>query len=215
MVHVALRVLDLFSGAGGAAHGYHLAGMDVVGVDCDPQPHYPYEFIQADALDAMWRLVTNAGPLWDYGWTLENFDLIHASPPCQRWVTRAANREDLPDYIKPIRRYLRESGLPYVIENVVNAPVLEPEVLCGTMFGLPIRRHRCFETNWGFNVHLKHDHSSKPIGVYGHTGRGHGVDDWRDAMEIDWMTAAELAEAIPPAFTRFVGEQFRGSRTPG
>ena len=126
------RLLDLFCGAGGAAMGYHRAGFDVVGVDINPQPHYPFAFHQADALE----------------YPLAGFDAIHASPPCQRFSTmtqRWARSSSRPGPDEPTRSRLRESMLPYVIENVAGAPLVGPIRLCGSSFGLPVRRHRLFE----------------------------------------------------------------------
>ena len=140
-----MRLLDLFCGAGGAAMGYHRAGFEVVGVDIKPQPHYPFEFHQADALT----------------YPLDGFDVIHASPPCQRWSMYSRNLgtwESFPDLITPLRPLLRASGRPYVSENVEGAPLTGIR-LCGSAFGLPVlddrtylRRHRIFESNvdlWG------------------------------------------------------------------
>jgi len=203
------KLLDLFCGAGGAAKGSADAGFEVVGVDIVPQPHYPFTFVQDDAL----------AYLVDYG---REFDAIHASPPCQRWstMTKRWNRQaEHPDYIEAVRYWLRgldPIGTPWVIENVVGAPLQNPIRLCGSMFDLPLRRHRLFESN----VHLvqplcRHEQQTRIIGVYGHPGgsskrdgiRFGSTDDWRMAMETPWMTAKEMAEAIPPAYTRFIGQQ--------
>lgn len=131
-------LLDLFCGAGGAAMGYHRAGFDVIGVDLNPQPRYPFEFHQCDALEWL-------------SYEQNEFDAIHASPPCQRYTALAkgnnANVDDYPDLIAPTRELLQETGLPYVIENVPSAPLRYPITLCGEMFGLSVIRHRLFESN--------------------------------------------------------------------
>lgn len=223
------RLLDLFCGAGGSAMGYHRVGFDIVGVDNKPQPNYPFPFVQADALD------------WLGEWVLgghELFEAVHASPPCQVHVRgmRAVNRgigrdDDHVDLVPDTRQLLRETGLPYVIENVVSARLEHPVVLCGTSLGLPLRRHRLFESNvplmvppcaHGLHTEKKYwqgDRSrrlpdgtreyvgddrggSTVVQVYGHAG---GKEHWPAAMGIDWMTSAEMAQAIPPAYTELVG----------
>lgn len=206
------RILDLFCGAGGAAMGYHQAGFEVVGVDIRPQPRYPFEFIQADALAI------------DAGWVACTFDAVHASPPCQRFSDLAArngNADAWPDLIEPVRRLLYACQLPYTIENVEGAPLIDPAVLCGTMFGLRVIRHRLFESNFPIAVppHGKHPlvytrdkrkaHYGKlnewtsPVQVTG--GGNCSKAAAADAMGIDWMTKAELNESIPPAYTQWVG----------
>lgn len=215
------RLLDLFAGAGGAAVGYHRAGFDVVGVDIRPQPRYPFEFVQRDALWFVERLA------WDvpHGWTLRSFDAIHASPPCQRWTIGQNARHNAnahPDLITPLRPLLEETGLPYVIENVPGAPLRRDVVLCGTMFGLredgfELRRHRLFELNWPFGSLVPpcaHELPAAP--VFGHNagrdfvrryGRGFNAENKRRIMETPWMTRDETSEAIPPAMTELVGVQ--------
>lgn len=204
------RLLDLYCGAGGAAMGYHRAGFDVVGVDINPQPRYPFDFYQFDALNALLDR-----------WLLEGFDAIHASPPCQAYSQMHASSG--PDMIGPTRRLLEATGLPYVIENVEGAPLHDPILLCGSMFDLDVERHRLFEANWPLKDHDwpcrhgiwaprydVHDHGrrykSKVVPVYGNGG-GKAAEHWPAAMGIDWMTRSELAEAIPPAYTAFVGTQ--------
>ncbi|MCY3964221.1 MAG: DNA cytosine methyltransferase [Acidobacteria bacterium] len=212
-----MRLLDLFCGAGGAAVGYQRAGFDeVVGVDIDPQPNYPFEFEQGDALACLAKYIA-AG---------REFDAIHASPPCQAYSDLKARAPDhtYPKLIEPVRKALKATGLPYVIENVCGAPLHNPAVLCGTMFpGLRVLRHRLFETN--FPV-LTPPHGAHPLvhtldkrkKHYGHTdewkdyvqvtgGGNCSVASARDAMGIDWMTKTELNEAIPPDYTEFIGEQ--------
>jgi len=209
------RLLDLFCGAGGAAVGYHRAGFDVVGVDIAPQPNYPFEFVKADALEGL-------GQGWWLGRGLPHlttdFDAIHASPPCQRYI-RSGNvdRAKHPDLLGATRDALVESGLPWVIENVPGAPMRPDAVLCGSMFGLAIRRHRWFELSWGVPVlTLGCDHSRPITGVYGHPhgyeGAWYGMlpgnhETWAREMDIDWMTTSELTDAIPPAYTEFIGTQ--------
>lgn len=199
------RLLDLFAGAGGAAEGYHRAGFEVVGVDIDPQPNYPYEFHQADAVTFPY-----------YG-----FDAVHASPPCQGYSTKTRDKSKHPLLISVMRERLR--SVPFVIENVEGArsEMVEPIRLCGSSFGLDVRRHRLFESNWPlvappcnhrwqtprFSVydHKRH-YLARTVPVFGEGG-GKAREHWADAMGIDWMTDAEMAEAIPPAYTEWIGRQ--------
>lgn len=202
------RLLDLFCGAGGAGMGYHRAGFEVVGVDINPQPRYPFEFHQADAMT----------------FPLEGFDAIHASPPCQRYssMTKKWGREgNHPDLVEPVQMALREwakDGMPYVIENVVGSPLDDAVMLCGSMFGLgadeyQLQRHRNFESNVWFGAPASCAHVGKALGVYGNPGGSSkrdgikfaNIDQWRRGMGIDWMNARELAESIPPAYTQYVG----------
>lgn len=205
-----MKLLDLFCGAGGAAQGYHQAGFDVTGVDIKHQPRYPFSFIQADAL----------GMLDDTEF-LQQFDVIHASPPCQPYsimkaVTARHGRQH-PQLIEPVREKPDRAGLPYVIENVIGAPMKNAIVLCGAMFGLRTYRHRIFESNLLLlSSPCKHLHNHKTakqgrrpadgefITV---TGNFPGAAIGRQAMGIDWMRRAELTQAIPPAYTEYVGRQ--------
>lgn len=196
------RLLDLFCGAGGAAMGYHRAGFDVVGVDIEPQPNYPFEFHQADALE----------------YPLDGFDAIHASPPCQGYsVTAPLHPEaDCPKLIKPVRQRLQGTTAAYVIENVPGAPLMNAVTLCGTQFGLRTRRHRLFETSWRLFALMPPcvAHDEAPVQVFGHGGdssRYWTMHDWREAMGIDWMKRDELAEAIPPAYTEWIGGHLMGA----
>lgn len=210
-----LRLLDLYCGAGGAAMGYYRAGFEVVGVDILPQPHYPFEFYQADALE----------------YSLKGFDVVHASPPCQCFTkyknvhSRRHACESYPNLIPQTRQRLKESDLLYVIENVVGSPLLNPVILCGSMFGLDVRRHRLFESNAAL-VSLQCDHSIwKPNRYPGGRSRERGgprvlvratveigrwniaLDTQQAAMGIDWTNLEELSEAVPPAYTEYLGEQ--------
>ncbi|MDE2098109.1 MAG: DNA cytosine methyltransferase [Patescibacteria group bacterium] len=209
-----MRLLDLFCGAGGAAMGYHLAGFDeIVGVDVKPQPRYPFTFIQADAMT----------------YPLDGFDAIHASPPCQAYVTfakQAKTTANHPDLVAKTRDRLRASGTAYVIENVPGAPLEAPILLCGTMFpGLRVIRHRHFETSFfTLNPLIHRDHPPVFIDpVHGNRVKP-GLSEYEafvcvvggyrgehpaaeDAMGIDWMNRRELAQAIPPAYTEFIGWQ--------
>lgn len=186
------RLLDLFCGPGGAAVGYYRAGFEVVGVDIERQPRYPFRFVQDDALNFL-----------DYPW---KFAAIHASPPCQGYanVTRWRGRqEDHPRLIEDIRALLKKTGLTYVIENVRTVALKNPVMLCGTRFGLPIRRHRYFESNislpW-FMEPCQHRPTDLPF-------MHKGERAYADAMGCGWMTAKESREAIPPAYTEWVGRQ--------
>lgn len=199
-------LLDLCCGAGGASAGYAQVGFEVWGVDAAPQPHYPFFFYQGDALEVAMRLLHR-----------NQVAAIHASPPCQRWssMTRATGRPaGHPDLIEPIRRLCRASGLPYVIENVPGAPLLDAVTLCGSMFGIGgadghLRRHRLFETSFPLTAPGPCRHWGRALGVYG--GGGGPKDGRPDAarrrqlMGMPWATRDEIAEAIPPAYTRWVG----------
>lgn len=198
------RLLDLFAGAGGAAMGYHRAGFEVCGVDLRPQPNFPFEFIQGDALEHV----------EEHG---HEYAAIAASPPCQAYsILRHLSGNEYPDLIAATRELLRATALPYVIENVVGAPLENPIMLCGSSFGLgangrQLRRHRLFESNVPM-MSLQCAHRGQPIGVYGTGGGGQMTrgykgtpDEYREAMGIDWATRAEIAQAVPPAFTEHVG----------
>jgi DNA (cytosine-5)-methyltransferase 1 len=200
------RLLDLFCGAGGAAAGYARAGFEVVGVDLAPQPHYPYAFIRADALEV------------EFG----GFDAIHASPPCQhysrlRHLTWLRDRETW-DSVPPTLERLERSGLPWVLENVEGAPV-DGISLCGTMFGLvdaagdPIYRHRRFASS-EFMLAPGHPAHARARVRRGKNASGTSrINDgtvvaWRTGgalMGIDWMTQDELAQSVPPAYTEWLG----------
>lgn len=204
------RLLDLFCGAGGAAMGYSRAGFEVVGVDINPQPHYPFEFHQADVLGI---------PLYD----LLDFDVIHASPPCQSYTRKAADwgRKrnhwiEHPDLVGPTRDLLKRTGLPYVIENVVGAPLDAQLMLCGTHFGLHIIKHRLFEANWPLPMApATCDHRD----VYNPwSGKGRSADQLRAAQDTPWIpmsggasrkagVTGDLFNAIPPAYTEWIGRQ--------
>ena len=201
------RLLDLFCGAGGAAMGYHRAGFDVVGVDVDPQPNYPFEFHRAGAL----------GYVDTHG---REFDAIHASPPCQAYSTATPDKSKHPDLVHVVRSALAWAERPYIIENVPGAPLHAPAMLCGHAFGLTVRRHRLFETNFPLLSPGCACDSGEPIGVYGDhpqeanyrrpdgTRRGakaRTLTEARDAMGIDWMTWRELTQAIPAAYTQHIG----------
>ena len=202
------RLLDLFCGAGGAAVGYHRAGFDVVGVDIQPQPRYPFEFHQGDALGWLRAaLALDAAP---------SFDAIHASPPCQAFTNaRVIYGNDHPDLLTPTRELLKATGVPWVIENVPGAPMRKDLILCGTMFGLEdergqLRRHRWFEFSDQAAAPLAMPcrHEGTTISVFGHGGHVyHGVQHWRDVMDTQWMARDEIAQAIPPAYTEFIGTQ--------
>jgi DNA (cytosine-5)-methyltransferase 1 len=213
-------LLDLFCGAGGASVGYHRAGFEVVGVDIRPQPNYPFEAYESDALDVL-RIYAKRS-----AWEELPFDAIHASPPCQAYSeTQRLHGNEYPKLIEPLRELLRATGLPYVIENVRGAPLVNPVILCGSSFGLAVKRHRLFECDgfWllappcqhpaeaKYPTHARKDKAqlSPFVHIYG-TGGGAGKDInlWRWAMDVPWMqTKAEIAEAIPPAYTEFIGTQ--------
>ena len=206
-----MKLLDLFCGAGGAGMGYSRAGFKVVGVDIKHQPHYPFEFHQADALEFLAE-------------HYRSFDLIHASPPCQRYsriTGMNGNRDNFPDLLLPSVAALKKTGKPYVVENVPGAPMKNYLMLCGTMFGLTCFRHRFFLTNPQIlmcPMSCNHDGRSSNGGRNGDqrhpnakyitvTGNVWPFTKAKFAMGIDWMTKAELVQAIPPAYTEWLGKQ--------
>lgn len=206
---------DLFCGAGGAARGLQQAGFRVVGFDIKPQPRYAGdEFHQQDALMV----------------DLSRFDAVWASPPCQAYSTvsgrsRKAGSRDYPDLVEPVRRKLAATSLPYIIENVPGAPLEGAVLVCGSSFGLNVRRHRLFEFghadapltlpcahHWQKPRFRSLDSRSKTgmasvIGVHGHLNYRGDFELRCEAMDIDWMTNEELSQAIPPAYSKFLGEQ--------
>lgn len=202
-----MKLLDLFCGAGGAAMGYYRAGFDeIIGVDIDPQPHYPFTFVQGDALEY----------LAEHG---KEFDAIHASPPCQAYSMAGSQwrkgGKQYPDLVKKTRKLLVEIGKPYVIENVPGAPLNNPIVLNGAFFGIRVRRKRLFETSFkmpyfllptDFQTNFRMGRpclESEAITPVGHFS---GVDRVRKIMGVDWMTQPEITQAIPPAYTEFIGK---------
>jgi hypothetical protein len=195
------RLLDLYAGAGGAAVGYSRAGFEVIGVDHAPQPNYPFEFTERDALDVLADLIEN--DMWD-----DRFDAIHASPPCQHYADVTAWRGDQnnhPALIAPTRELLEQTGLPWVIENVRTRELRGDHMLCGTMFGLRVRRHRYFETNWPVPWGATNPCGHSPTDYSFDHGDKQPESVYRDAMGCEWMTVGESREAIPPVYTQHIG----------
>ena len=190
--------------------GYSRAGFDIIGVDINRQPNYPFEFIQEDALSYI-------------GHNYSKFDVIHASPPCQAYTRKNYNwgrsrtyHYDHPDLLEPTRNVLTEIGLPYVIENLPEAPMKGSLTLCGTMFGLKIIKHRVFEANWPLPffvpISCNHTDTYNPW-----KGQGRSAEKLREAQGTPWIPSSggasrkegrtgDLFNAIPPAYTQFIGE---------
>lgn len=200
-----MRALDLFCCGGGASMGLYQAGFDVVGVDIAPQPKYPFKFYQADAMT----------------FPLDGFDFIWASPPCQGYshLTPETNKGDYQKLIPALRERLQESGIPYCIENVAGAKkeLINPVMLCGSMFGLRTQRHRYFEASFSFSAPRGCDHTEIPLLVTTASKASRekrfklgmkpkSVSNAMEAYGIDWMGFKELKEAIPPAYSRYIGE---------
>lgn len=211
-------LLDLFCCQGGGASGYDRAGIRVVGVDINPQPLYPFEFWQTDALDFLETFVDGC---WEY----EGFAAIHASPPCQFATAYGNNkahvRDDHPNLIPATRELLEASGLPYVIENVegARAELRDPVRICGTGLGVRVRRHRYFETNWPLEG-VPCDHGRFTDRIFpGSSNRPNGrtvmnvgeyrvpLDTQREVMEMPWADLYGISQAIPPAYTEHIGRQ--------
>lgn len=204
-----LKMLDIFCGAGGASMGYHHAGFVVSGLDIKHGKRYPFEYFRLDftTLDVD---------------MLRGYDFIHASPPCQTFsITKnlrnaQGKSTDKLDLLEPTRKLLQESGVPFIIENVPGAPLIDPVMLCGSAFGLKVRRHRLFESNLKLTgTQCNHKAQGRPVGVYGsmkdeipNGGKtATTMQEAHEAMGIDWMIWGELVEAIPPAYTKHLGKQ--------
>ena len=206
-----MKLLDLFCGAGGASAGYAAAGFDVHGVDLKHGKRYPFTYVRADVLNV----------LRDKNY-LDQFDVIHASPPCQthsitQHLRNAQGKTTSKlDLIPETRAALVASGKPYIIENVSGSPLINPIQLCGSSFGLKVRRHRLFESNMALVGSIcDHKSQGRPIGVYGSLNdeipkggkTAATIDEARNAMGISWAIWTELVEAIPPAYTKYLGGQ--------
>lgn len=205
-----MKLLDLFCGAGGASSGYSRAGFDVTGIDIKHGKRYPFTYIKGDVRDYLHQEFLN------------QFDVIAASPPCQthsitQHLRNAQGKTTAKiDMIPETRTALMASGKPYIIENVEGSPLINPIKVCGSSFGLKVRRHRLFESNLTLTgTNCRHKQQGKPVGIYGsmrdeipnggHTAKT--MAQANDAMGIDWMIWGELVESIPPAYTEFIGRQ--------
>lgn len=196
--------------------GYHRAGFEVIGVDINPRPNYPFEFVQGDAMDALGQPEEIAA----------TYDAVHASPPCQHFTKYRNAVKDITDryedLLEPTREGLNATGLPYVIENVEGAPLVNPITLCGSMFDLDVRRHRLFEANWPLRDHIwpcRHKiwgaRFKSSTGRKPNSRRTIDVGSWdeplerqKQAMGVDWsLTVRELSQAVPPAYTEYIGRE--------
>lgn len=208
-----MRVLDICCGAGGASAGYVEAGFEVVGWDLEPHPTYPWEFHLGDGLEVLADV--------DY---VQTFDLVHMSWPCQKFSTATADRDRHPDLITPGRELALRTGVPYIMENVPQAPLINPVRLCGSSFGLKVRRHRAFESSLPLaGSACDHAAQGQPVGVYGdhfdtreyfrpdgtrRGGKATSMEEAYDAMGgLRWMSWMDLKEAIPSQYTAFLGRQ--------
>jgi DNA (cytosine-5)-methyltransferase 1 len=227
-------ILDICCGAGGAGKGYDNVGFEVIGVDLHPQPNYPFQFIQADALDVLARLAKGWPIMCAGDWlAAEEIVAFHASFPCQRWTAygrrNGVDNSVKPDLITPGRELLRKIGKPYVLENVPGAPLEDPVRICGTSFDqLDVKRHRMFEANFPL-VGTGCDHNRRTPRYPGATNRSANsrrtvevgvyripLETQKRAMGVDWdVTLGELSEAIPPAYTEHVGRQLLAHLAPG
>ena len=224
-------LLDTFCCAGGSATGYERAGFVVYGIDKKAQPRFPFPFIKIDTLKALDILLSGDKLTFNNGenLSLDDISVIHASPPCQihsrmrKLNVSQGVAKNYKELIAPVRTKLKATGKIYIIENVEGSPLIDPITLCGSSFGLLVRRHRLFESNvslWGKpcahyievkdkpNLNRLHKGNSRVVGCYGHgRGKGDTVELWSKAMGIDWMSRHELSQAIPPAYTEWIGSQ--------
>ena len=221
------KILDFYCGAGGAARGYYDAGFDVLGIDLNPMPRFPFEFIQGDALEILDQL--QAGGRIG-GYFLTDFAAIHASPPCQAYSSATADYRrnrggSYPELIEPTRARLIRTRLPWTIENVPGAPLRADFKLCGCFFGLKhLRRVRLFETNWHEGdpaPTTEHKHELPALSICGSHPPRYGREKWlevygRPVTEEDrqdvmggvrWMNKKELSESIPPVYTEYIGSK--------
>lgn len=211
------KLLDLFCGPGGGARGYADAGFEILGVDIDPQPSYPFPFIRGDVFAVAAAI------------DLSEFDLIHASPPCQRYSSLTSSRlkekglnpEDVhPDLIPPTRELLRNAGVPYVIENVEGAPVRISVTLCGTMWQKKVRWHRLFETSFEVKAPATCDHGYPVYNPFARKNHAEMMRMFPDGpapetvhaiergVKPEWMTYKERRQALPPYYTEHIGKSF-------
>jgi DNA (cytosine-5)-methyltransferase 1 len=214
-------LLDLFCCDGGAALGYHLAGFQVIGIDIAPHRVYPFDYIQADALDILRDEKV-----------IHLVDAIHASPPCQAYSPlNAYNKVEYPDLIEPVRELLITTGKPYIIENVVQAPLRDPAILCGSMFDMRVYRHRSFETNWPLTTPEHPPHVNRctrngylptpqapNMSIHGGRHSRAWLKAAADVLDVDWMVTNDtrasiraVCEAIPPRYTHHIGKQLIAS----
>ena len=211
-----MKILDLFCGAGGASTGYYLAGIEhnltkveITGIDIKHGKRYPFHYLRWDVMKMSVE-------------ELQQYDFIHASPPCQTFsITKnlrnaQGKSTSKLDLLEPTRKLILESGKPYIIENVPGAPLHNPVQLCGSSFGLKVRRHRLFESNLPLVGSVcNHKAQGRPVGIYGSMrdeipkgGKtASTMEEANEAMGIDWMIWTELVEAIPPAYTKYLGKQ--------
>ena len=206
-----MKLLDLYCGVGGASMGYSRAGFDVTGVDVKHGKRYPFKYIRANVLNILADIEF-----------LNRFDVIHASPPCQTHsitknlrIAQGKSTSKI-DLIPETRAGLIKSAKPFIIENVMGSPLIDPIMLCGSAFGLKVRRHRIFESNIKLNGSLcDHKKQGRPVGVYGSLNdeipnggkTAKTITEAREVMGIEWGIWTELVEAIPPIFTQYLGRQ--------
>ena len=206
-----MKLLDLYCGVGGASMGYSRAGFDVTGVDLKHGKRYPFNYIRANVLEILADIEF-----------LNGFDIIHASPPCQTHsitknlrIAQGKSTSKI-DLIPETRAGLIKSAKPFIIENVMGSPLIDPIMLCGSAFGLKVRRHRIFESNIKLNGSLcDHKKQGRPVGVYGSLNdeipnggkTAKTITEAREVMGIEWGIWTELVEAIPPIFTQYLGRQ--------
>jgi len=202
-----LKLLDLYCCGGGAGHGYELAGLDVTGVDIEPQPKHRGKVVVADAIEYLRE-------------HYQEYDAIHASPPCQQYSTSSMqfrlNGKEYPDLISITREELIKTGKPYIIENVPNSPLINPIQLCGSMFGMRTYRHRLFESNMPLVAPIHHKHSVKNAKMgrkanedenIQYVGHFSGLKEVRQMTGLNWLGTYELAQSIPPQYTEYLDKQ--------